>query len=82
MILIGLFSLSLVLPYPYKQMFGTKPNPKNNLYFHLFGWALFLLSMIIAVNTFGLGMGITYWFGYLTLMALLLVTFYSTYQRG
>ncbi|NKQ40620.1 MAG: DUF3325 domain-containing protein [Sulfurovum sp.] len=72
-ILLGLFFLSLILSYPYKRLFGVKPSGKYTVYLHLLGWGMLVVGMILSIKTYGVGIGITYWFGYITLMAFLLV---------
>ncbi len=79
-ILIGLISLSLVLKYPSKKILRVKPNPKHVPYLHLLGWSLFVISMAIAINTYGTGVGVTYWFGFLTLIALVMVFMLSYFR--
>jgi len=69
LVLFGLFFLSLLLNYPNKKLFKKKPNPKHIPFLHLLGWGLCVTSLSISIQTFGLGIGIVYWFGYATLMA-------------
>jgi len=76
MMLVGLFILSLVLSYPYKKLLGKKSNGKFNVLYHFLGWSLLLFSLTVLINSYGIGVGITYWFGYVTLMSLILVLFF------
>lgn len=76
-VLLGLFSLALLLKHPYKKLFGSKINPKYIPYFHLTGWGLLTLSIILSIYTYDIGIGITYWLGYVTLMAFILIVVFS-----
>ena len=80
-ILTGLFFLSLALNYPYKKLFNKKPNSKHIPYFHIIGWSLCAIGMLITIKIFGIGIGIgiviVYLFGYVTFLSLVLVLFYS-----
>lgn len=82
MIFIGLVFLSLLLRYPYKKIFKTKPNPKHNIYLHLLGWSILVASMFLSVSVYGFGVGITYWFGFLTLVALGIVFAFSYFRAN
>ena len=74
--LLGLFVLSLLLKHPYKKLFDKKIFPKYKPYLHTLGWSLCSLSLYVTVQTYGLGIGIVYWLGFVTLLALILVLTY------
>ena len=81
LLLLGLFFLSLLLKYPHKKLFDRKPSPKHVPYFHLLGWVFCLASLYVATQIFGIAIGITYWFGFVTLLALGLVVFFALFSK-
>lgn len=72
-IFIGFFALSLSMKRHFKQCYPQRKMPSLKLLFvfRIIGYVSLSISMYLCIITKGLGLGLVFWFGLLTIVALL-----------
>ena len=70
----GFAALALSMHRHHRDLFGRPPARLRKLALNLAGWALLCASVVASVIGQGFSIGLTLWFGIITLAALLVVT--------
>ena len=77
LIIFALVLFSLVLVYPYKKLFGAKPQDKFVSSFRSLGFILLCVSILPLMQEHSVGIALTLWFGYVMLVSIILSLIYS-----
>lgn len=76
---LGLFALNLSMERNAKLVLKTPLSAKKNQLIKALGWMLLALSLLLCILAWGVSMGITAWFGVITLIVGVTV-FIQSYQ--
>ncbi len=73
----ALILFSFILIYPYKKLFGKRPQHQFLSSFRTHGFILLLLSILPLMKEHSVGIALTLWFGYVMLVSIILSLIYS-----
>ncbi|MEM7100011.1 MAG: DUF3325 domain-containing protein [Pseudomonadota bacterium] len=78
LLMLGLVALCLSMNRHHRQVFSTSVSASRQRLLRLIGYPVLILSAIVAVNAYGVGLGLTLYTGLFT-VAMLLCAFTMTF---